>query len=165
MNRTIILLAILVFSFSARGEISKADSLFMKNGLYMHALCFHDHVLHPKTLTDCGFTGTTWGFKTNPQQMAELRGLPWCKWVEDGEPVAAEDHPFESSLVALQFHDDQDLNSDKILANAKQWFEQMRPRFPKTILYTNQYGGLLTDANMQRYIQTCKPDMLSFDTY
>jgi hypothetical protein len=33
------------------------------------------------------------------------------------------------------------------------------------ILYTNQYGGLLTDPNFARYIQTCKPDMLSFDTY
>ncbi len=39
------------------------------------------------------------------------------------------------------------------------------PRFPNVILYTNQYGGLLTDANMERYLKTCKPDMLSFDTY
>src|SRR5436853_7905872 len=126
MNRTIILLAIVVLSLRARGEISKADRLFMKNGLSMHALCFHDHVLHAKTLTDCGFTGTTWGFKTNPKQMAELGGLPWCKWLEDGEPLATEELPFASSLVALQFHDEQNLNDDKVLANAKKWFEQMR---------------------------------------
>jgi hypothetical protein len=160
-----LLLLLLLPSPTPAAEISKADRLFMQRGLGMHALCFWDHVLHPKTLTDAGFTGTTWAFKVNPKQLAELKGLPWCKWVEDGEPFTAEEKPFLASLVAIQFHDEQNLNDDKTLANAKKWFETMKPRFPNAILYTNQYGGLLTDANMQRYIETCHPDMLSFDTY
>src|SRR3954451_11836729 len=109
-------LVLLVASASTHAEISKAHRLFMTNGLSMHALCFHDHVLHPNTLKDCGFTGTTWAFKTNSEQMAQLRGFPWCKWVDDGEPLAAEETPFTSSLVAIQFHDEQNLNDDKVLA-------------------------------------------------
>src|SRR3954467_12573694 len=95
---------------AAAAEISKADRIFMQRGLVIHALCFWDHLLHPKTLTDCGFTGTTWAFKTNPEQMTQLRGLPWCKWAQCGEPLTAEEIPFAPSLVALQFHDEQNLN-------------------------------------------------------
>jgi hypothetical protein len=149
----------------AADELSKADRLFLKTGLVMNALCSWDCALHPKTVIDCGFTGTIWNSKTNLEQLASLKGLRWCKWVDDGQPLTPEEQKFSSTLVALQFHDEQNLNSDKILAGAKQWFEQMRPRFPNVILYTNQYGGLLTDANMARYIKECRPDMLSFDTY
>jgi hypothetical protein len=93
--------------------------------------------------------------------------LPWCKWLssEEETSLAPEEIPYLDNLVALQLRDEQDLNSDDKLAKAKKWFEVMRKRFPNVILYTNQYGGLLTDANMARYIETCHPDMLSFDTY
>jgi len=145
-------------------DLSKADRLFIKNGLQINALCFWDHVLTPKTLKDAGFTGTIWG-KTNIKQLASLNGMPWSKWADDGQPLTPEEIPLASRLFAIQFHDEQDLNSDKILANAKAWFEKMRPRFPNTILYTNQYGGLLKDENFPRYLKECKPDILSFDTY
>jgi hypothetical protein len=158
--------ASLVLSASVFGEISKADRLFMKNGLYMHALCVPENVLHLNTLEDCGFTGVTWPGKSNMKQLGPPPGLPWCRWVvNDDAAIPAEEQPYLSNLVALQFHDEQNLNDDKHLAEAKKWFENMRGQFPSVILYTNQYGGLLTDANMARYIETCKPDMLSFDTY
>lgn len=149
------------------GGVSKADRYFMEHGLVVNALCFPDNVLHAKTLKECGFTGVTWPGKSNMKQLGPPPGAPWCKWVgqDDEFTLAPDEGPYRSSLVALQFHDEQDLNSDKVLAAAKRWFDEMRKRSPNVILYTNQYGGLLTDANMQRYIETCKPDMLSFDTY
>jgi hypothetical protein len=79
--------------------------------------------------------------------------------------VTPQEQPYVSNLVALQLRDEQNLNDEKVLAAAKSWFEETRKRYPNAILYSNQYGGLLTDANMARYIQACKPDMLSFDTY
>ena len=147
--------------------ISKADRLFMKNGLYLHALCFHDHLLHPETLKACGFTGVTWPFTSNMKQLGPPPGMPWCRWLNSDEEITLtkDEIPYLNSLVALQLRDEQNLNDDATLAKAKKWFEVMRKRFPNVILYTNQYGGLLTDPNMQRYIETCKPDMLSFDTY
>jgi hypothetical protein len=159
--------AILLLAVPARGEVSKADRLFMKNGLYMHALCFDDHLLHLETLKKCGFTGVTWPFKSNMKQLGPPPGLPWCRWTTSDEEVTvtAEEKPYVSNLVALQLRDEQDLNDPKVLAAAKKWFEETRKRHPDIILYTNQYGGLLTDANMARYIETCKPDMLSFDSY
>ena len=160
------LLAVFSLAGQARGEISKADRLFMKNGLYLHALCFPDNLLHLNTLKDCGFTGVTWPGKSNMGQLGSPPGLPWCRWVTEENPApSAEEQPYASNLVALQFHDEQNLNDDKTLAIARKWFEEMRQQHPNVILYTNQYGGLLTDANMARYIEACKPDMLSFDTY
>jgi hypothetical protein len=160
-------LGLLLLAAPVHAEISKADRLFMKNGLYIHALCFPDNVLHLNTLKECGFTGVTWPGKSNMKQLGPPPGLPWCRWLmnDDEMDVTAEERPYLSNLVALQFHDEQDLNSDKILVGAKKWFDEMRRRYPNVILYTNQYGGLLTDANMARYIETCRPDMLSFDTY
>ncbi len=153
---------------SARAaEISKADRLFMKNGLYIHALCFHDQMLHLNTLKECGFTGVTWPFKSNMKQLGPPPGLPWCRWVNSDEEVAVapDELLYQAKLVGLQLRDEQNLNDEKVLAAATKWFEEARKRHPNVILYTNQYGGLLTDANMARYIKACKPDMLSFDTY
>jgi len=165
--RVLALLILLFASLPARGEISKADRIFMKNGLYIHALCFDDHLLHLPTLKDCGFTGVTWPFKSNMSQLGPPPGIPWCRWTTSDEEfdITSEEKPYESNLVALQLRDEQNLNDEKTLAAAKKWFDEARKRHPNIILYTNQYGGLLTDANMARYIDTCHPDMLSFDTY
>jgi hypothetical protein len=161
-----VLLVLVLVGGPVRAEVSKADRLFVKNGLYLHALCFPDNVLHLNTLKDCGFTGVTWPGKSNMKQLGAAPGLPWCRWVTEEDPApAGEEQAYASNLVALQFHDEQNLNDEKTLAVAKKWFEEMRKVHPNVILYTNQYGGLLTDANMARYIETCKPDMLSFDTY
>jgi hypothetical protein len=167
VRKVILLFALICASSTFAAEISKADKIFMKRGLVIHALCFPDNVMHLKTLADCGFTGVTWPGKSNMKQLGPPPGIPWAKWMmnDNERDVAPEEKPYESNLVALQFHDEQNLNDDKTLANAKRWFDEMRGKFPNVILYTNQYGGLLTDANMQRYIETCKPDMLSFDTY
>src|SRR2546423_15202621 len=120
IRRLTILIAILIAP-AARAELSKGDRIFMKHGLYIHALCFPDHLLHLKTLTDCGFTGVTWPGTSNMKQLGPPPGLPWCRWLmhDDEIAVTAEEKPYESNLDALQFHDEQDLNSDKILANAK----------------------------------------------
>jgi hypothetical protein len=160
-------LALVVCAHVFGAEISKADKIFMKRGLVIHGLCSPDNVMHLKTLTDCGFTGVTWPGKSNMKQLGPPPGIPWSKWMmgDNDRDVTDEEKPYASNIVAFQFHDEQNLNDEKILGIAKKWFEDMRPKCPNVILYTNQYGGLLTDPNMQRYIETCKPDMLSFDTY
>lgn len=165
--RCFLLVALLLSSFGISAQPSKADRFFIKNGLFVQALCFGDHQLHLGTLRDCGFSGTIWGGPPNVKQMGPPPGLPWARWMmnDTDRTLTPEELPYQPSLFALQFHDEQNLNSDKTLAAAKKWFDEMRPRYPNVILYTNQYGGLLTDPNMQRYIETCKPDMLSFDTY
>src|SRR5690242_12644799 len=106
------LFALLIFAAPLRAaEISKADRLFMKNGLYIHALCFHDHLLHLETLKGCGFTGVTWPFKSNISQLGPPPGIPWCRWVNSDEEinVTAEERPYLPNLVALQLRDEQNL--------------------------------------------------------
>src|SRR5690348_5351294 len=165
--RIVCLIALVLFAHTTHAGISKADKIFMQRGLVIHGLCSPDNVMHLKTLTDCGFTGMTWPGKSNMKQLGPPPGIPWSKWMmgDDDRDVTDDERPYASNIVAFQFHDEQNLNDDKTLAIAKKWFEDMRPKCPNVILYTNQYGGLLTDPNMQRYIETCKPDMLSFDTY
>jgi hypothetical protein len=167
IHRVVCMLVLAATALPARGEISKADRVFMKRGLVIHALCFPDNAMHLKTIKDLGFTGVTWAGPSANQKLAPPPGFPWSRWLQKDNEFAltADEQPYASTCVALQFHDEQDLNSDKLLAIAKTWFETMRPKFPSTILYTNQYGGLLTDAHFGRYIETCHPDMLSFDTY
>lgn len=162
-----ILLALCLVATPARAQVSKGDRFFIKHGLRMHALCFHDHLLHLDTLKNCGFTGVTWPFQSNMKQLGPPPGVPWCRWVNSDEEVTVtdEERPYLPNLVALQLRDEQNLNDENVLAAAKKWFAETRKRHPDILLYTNQYGGLLTDANMARYIEACKPDMLSFDTY
>jgi hypothetical protein len=166
MRFTALTLAFL-FSVASRAEdLSKADRYFLQHGLAVHALCFPDQALHLKTLHDCGFTGVTWPGKSNMSQLGPPPGVPWCKWMTGDElALTPAEQPYAQNLIALQLRDEQNLNDDKTLAAAKKWFDEARHRFPNVILYTNQYGGLLTDPNMGRYIETCHPDMLSFDTY
>jgi len=165
MRTSLCFLLLALATQSAQAELSKAEKIFVKRGLLVHALCFPDHILHPQTLTDCGFTGVTWPGASNLKQLGPPPGMPWCKWIGEDEQLNDDEKAYESNLVALQLRDEQNLNDEKILALGKKWFDDNRKTHPNVILYTNQYGGLLTDANMQRYIQTCKPDMLSFDTY
>ena len=48
---------------------------------------------------------------------------------------------------------------------AVNWFNAIRASFPNTILYMNNYGGQVGDAQLGDFITRARPDMLSFDTY
>src|SRR5437868_2633428 len=92
-------LSLLAICAPLRAEISKADRLFIKNGLYIHALCFEDHLLHLDTLKNCGFTGVTWPFKSNMKQLGPPPGIAWCRWTtsEEEYTVTADEKPYVSN--------------------------------------------------------------------
>ncbi len=125
-------LASLLAAAPTRAQVSKADRLFMKHGLYIHALVFPEDLMHLKTLQDCGFTGVTWPGKSNMKELGPPPGIPWATWLvkDDQPPISAEEQPYASNLIALQFHDEQNLNDEKTLAIAKKWFDEMRRASP-----------------------------------
>src|SRR5205823_2430409 len=52
-------------------------------------------------------------------------------------------------------------NRDALLA----WKNDVRASYPNQLLYTNNYGGQLTDAALGDLASRVHPDLMSFDTY
>ncbi len=153
---------------TSRPVLSKADRIFLRQGLQIHALGFEDAPFNLKMLQAANFTGVNWNWKPNPAAMGQPPGkVFWNYWVGSESETSLKDDlkPYERKLIALQLRDEQNMNDPIVRAAAAKWFGAVRKRFPDTILYSNQYGGQVTNENMGKYWDACKPDMLSFDTY
>lgn len=60
---------------------------------------------------------------------------------------------------------DEDPYSDTLIDELTDYFALMRRQSPQTLLYTNQWFGEFGDSQMSTYMQACKPDLVSWDTY
>jgi hypothetical protein len=168
MIRLVIALNLLFAACAFAATISKAERVFIEHGLQIHALAFVDDPFHLNTLKNCNFTGVNWGFKPHAKAHGKPPGeVLWNYWTssESETELNPEAQPYAPKLIALQLRDEQDMNNPEVRAAATKWFETARKNFPNTILYSNQYGGQVTNENMTKYWETCHPDMLSFDTY
>lgn len=74
--------------------------------------------------------------------------------------------PYVKNAVSFCFGDEQGYSTGEV-DKLKKWFAYTRERFPAVILHTNnrthdEWGNL---DNLHYYIQTAKPDMLTWDDY
>ncbi len=69
-----------------------------------------------------------------------------------------------SNLVTIGLGDE-DNYSSSLLTWTTDWFNLSRSKYPNVMLHNNQYVNQWSDANMRTYIQTAKPDFISFDNY
>ena len=152
---------------SARGaELDKGHRILLQRGLQIQALVFWDSPFDLKQMESAGFTSVNWGWQSKMERLGKPPGIAWTRWMKNEETdLPAEEQPYGSNAIMLSLADEQDLNKPEVREAAKKWFDAMRPRFLNTILYTNQYGGQVTNEGMGAYMSLCKPDMLSFDSY
>jgi hypothetical protein len=80
-------------------------------------------------------------------------------------PPLGSEASYLSQLVALQLGDEWNLNDAATRTRAVNWFSAIRTNFPNTILYMNNFGGQVGDAQLGDFISRARPDMICFDAY
>ena len=159
--------ALAVAPLSADGQaLSKGHRLLIQHGLQTQGMVTKDDNFHIDTYRSAHYSTVNWLWESNFAQLGAEQTFPWARWVGDESkmPAGAElDHA--GSLVALQLGDEWHLNDDAVRNRAVAWFDDIRDRYPDTLLYMNNWGTQVTDAALADFIQRAKPDLLCFDTY
>jgi hypothetical protein len=161
-------LFLVVFStFSASAQISKGHRILMQRGLQIQGMVTRDDVFHLTTYSNANYTSINWLWTANPSLMGAAPGFPWSRWVnsESNMPPQTGEGPYMSQLVSLQLGDEWNLNDSNLRTRAVNWFNSVRSNFSNTILYVNNFGGQVGDAELGDFTSRARPDMLCFDAY
>jgi hypothetical protein len=157
-------------------QLDKGHRVLVERGLQIQAQCFYQpqdlgmtsYTFDPRPYLDANFTGINWHYRpVNTVFAAAYPAFPWARWmVQTGETdLSSAELAWKGQFVALQYKDENSLNSADVRADFKAWFEAARPKYPGTILYTNQLAFDATDANLAAYMSESRPDMLCMDSY
>ncbi len=151
----------------AHGQLGKAHQILINRGLQLLGMVTRDDVFHLSTYTNANYTAIMWLWDSDPSAMGAPPGFPWGRWVFDETkmPPLSGEAPYLSQLVMLQLGDEWNLNDPAVRDRAVNWFTAIRSNWPNTILYMNNYGGQVTEANLMDFIARAQPDMIGFDTY
>ena len=152
---------------AAQSPLDKGHRILIERGLQIQALVFSDSPFDLRQMREAGFTAVNFGWSPKMSLLGPPPGFAWTKWTKGADDVdlPPDEKPYAANLISLALADEQNLNEASVRAAAAQWFGACRAKFPNAILYTNQYGGQVTNENMGAYMSACKPDMLCFDTY
>src|SRR5437867_410085 len=167
LHLPLILVAFFCYVTSVFAQISKGNWILIDRGLQLQGLVTRDDVFHLSTYSNANYTSIMWLWDSNPSLMGTAPGFPWARWVGDETkvPPFGAESSYMSQLVSLQLGDEWNLNDATVRTRAVNWFNAIRPSFPNTILYMNNFGGQVGDAELSDFITRAKPDMLSFDAY
>src|SRR5207244_5605425 len=124
---------------------------------------------------DIGYNTVNWLYastnnpNSNVTALGSAPGIPWSRWVdqEANMPPLGSEGPYMSNLVSLSLADEHDLNNQSVRDADVAWFNRAtaNPAYANTILYTNSYGGQVTDGALIDFTSRAQPDMMSFDNY
>jgi hypothetical protein len=147
--------------------MSKGHEILVRRGLQIQGMVTRDDVFHLNTYTNAGYTSIHWLWESNPSQMGTAPGYPWSRWAGDETkvPPLGGESLYMSQLITLQLGDEWNLNDPALRTRAVNWFNAIRNKFPTTIVYMNNFGGQVGDAELADFTARAKPDMLCFDTY
>jgi hypothetical protein len=162
-------LALFPVVVSRAATLSKGNQLLIQNGLQIQGMATKDDVFHLQTYEDANYTAINWLWDLNTSLHGAAPGFPWARWVHDQSEMppraGANEEPYLSKLVALSLGDEKNLNDPAVRDPYINWFNAVKPNYPNTILYANNYGGQVNDAALADFINRAQPDMIAFDTY
>jgi hypothetical protein len=169
-SRISVYLVILILSLLAAdtpAAVSKGHLILIDRGLQVQGMVTRDDVFHLSTYSNANYTSVHWLWDSNPSQLGVAPGFPWSRWAGDETkvPPLAGESPSMSQLVSLQLGDEWELNDPARRTRAVNWLNAIRTNFPNTIVYMNNFGGQVNDANLGDFVSRGRPDMLCFDTY
>jgi hypothetical protein len=161
------ILALIAFKPNATAQIPKGHQILINRGFQIQGMVVNYDVFHLTTYSNANYTSINWLWDSSPSLHGAAPGFPWARWVRNqGEmPPLSSEVPYMSQLVALQLGDEANLNDDAIRNAAINWFNTVRANFPNTILYANNFGGQVGDAQLYDFYSRAMPDMLCFDSY
>ncbi len=170
--------------------LSRGHNILLQRGLQVQALVFPslvlsevhspgvDQAFDPDRWAESNFTTPhIWANRYLPDEMPGAvhpngeSSTPWSLWV-NGHPgdLSSTDPivdltPWESTLLAVQFGDEQDVTDPFEEYNLRTAMALWRTAHPHVLTYTNQSGFQASFAEMQAYMLEVEPDILSFDRY
>ena len=169
-----IFVALLLCSSAAYAQLDKGHQILLERGIQIQAQAFYmqedtgGNPFLPQPYFDANFTSINWHYHpANPQFTSAYPNYPWSRWIitTGTYDVTAAEQPYKNQLVGVQYKDEDSLDDPNVRADFKNWFDNARPNFPNTILYTNQLAFNATPENLATYIQESKPDMMFMDSY
>ena len=154
-------------AFSTHAQLSKGNLILLQRGLQIQGMVTKDDVFHLTTYSNANYTSINWLWDSSASQMGAAPGFPWSRWAGDENkmPPLTGEGAYMSQLVTLQLGDEWNLNDPALRTRAVNWFNAIRANFPNTILYMNNFGGQVGDAELGDFTTRARPDMLSFDSY
>ena len=152
---------------SARAQVSKANQILINRGLQVQGMVTSGDIFHLNNYSNANYTSINWLGTSNPSLQGTAPGFPWARWAMDETqvPPQGSEAPYASQLVTIQLGDEWNLNDDATRTRLVTWFTNVSSSFPNTILYHNNYGSQVGDAQLGDFISRAHPDMLSFDSY
>ena len=174
LRHPVILTFLLLPAAAAHAQLDKGHQILLDRGIQIQAQAFYmpeDTGGNPfiaQRYFDANFTSINWHYHpANPSFTAAYPNYPWSRWINTSGTydVGAAEQPYKNQLVAVQYKDENSLDDPGVRADFKNWFDNARPNFPNTILYTNQLAFNATPENLSTYMQESKPDMMFMDSY
>ena len=183
--RAVILVCLLLWGIpcqTSHAELSKGHQILIQRGLQLQGLSQDDVYLHLDTYFNANYTSINWingldgsgqtAHSSRPDWMGDAPGFPWSRWAQAETqmppqitPYGGDETPYLSQLIALQLGDEWNLNDDATRTRLVNWFLAVRASWPNTILYHNNWGSQIGDAQLADFYTRAQPDMLCFDTY
>lgn len=176
------LLALLWYSRTAAAQVSKGHHILIDRGLQVQGLAQDDCYVTLSTYTNLNYTSVCWINDTNSSGvtihssrnpwLGDPPGFLWSRWAKGDTQMPPQITPYGgdetaclSQLFALCLGDEWDLNDPTARTRLVNWFVAVRTNWPNTILYHNNWGSQIADANLADFYTRAQPDMLCFDTY
>ena len=159
-------------------QLSKGFQLLLNRGLQLQPLSQDDCYLHLDTVSNAHYTAIQWNnspgaHSSRPEWMGPAPGYLWSRWAWDetqmppqtSTPQDGSEVPYMPQLFALQLGDEWNLNDATRRTQLVDWFNAVRSSFTNVILYHNNWGSQIGDAELADFYTRAQPDLLCFDTY
>jgi hypothetical protein len=157
---------------TARGQLSKGNQIIMNRGFQVQALASTYDTFHLSAVTNANYTTVNWlwipprSYDGSMPLLGPAPGFPWARWVSDESdmPPQGDEADYTNQLVLLQLSDEPNLDDSSVRARFANWLNSVRTNWPNTILSVNTGGGI-SDGNLIDFVNTARPDMITFDVY
>jgi hypothetical protein len=150
------------------GDLSRGHVILLERGLQIDACAFpgYNGMFDAARWAESNYTTIDFADRNSfPTNIPAMPEMPWSRVLAGRVDLEPNEFARASSLVRLQFSDEQDIADASHLEEAKYYFDEIRLRYPNVIMHTNQWGTQHTPAQLRNYMEFTQPDMLMFDTY
>jgi hypothetical protein len=172
----------LLCCLSARAQLNKGPMILLNRGLQIQGLVTPDNYFHLDTYSNANYTSIlfSWDSSGNLGPISTFTGsppgFPWARWVGDETNMPTQgfnangvsrtnEIPYTNQLVNIQLGDEWNLNDDATRNRLVNWFTSVRSNWPNALLYHNNWGGQIADAELSDFVTRAQPDLMCFDTY
>ncbi|MCT4687660.1 LamG-like jellyroll fold domain-containing protein [Vallitalea sp.] len=163
-------------------NLSNASKVLIDKGIQVQAWVTTDetnrYVLSPEDWDAINFTAPTYYepdlynsdfHSARPNSLWSIAQAPYGTHLSSGPTnnnhfLTDEQRANIDNLVTMCFGDEEGY-SIGLVNKLKAWYDLSKSLYPKALVHNNQWAGQWSEGSLRHYIQTAKPDLLTYDTY